>query len=147
MFRGPRFGGPGGLGSSTHILNSSYDVVQNVKPSGQYQGHDLTQDLHEFNMKGATGATAIIVSYVIIPLNVTYPGCDIANTTYTKTGVFSEVKTDGSDTELFSWAAIDYVDPHDTYICPGHKQAGDGQTDASGFDFLYACVPSPISSP
>ena len=51
-------------------------------------------------------------------------------------GVFSEVTTDGTNKQLFSWAALDHVDPLDTYICPGQPQAGNGKSNVSGFDYL-----------
>lgn len=89
-------------------------------------------------MKGAKGSTALLSSYVTVPQNVTYPACGGNTIEYTKTGIFSEVSTNGKNEMLFSWAAIDYVDPHDTYVCPGQPQIGDGKTNTSGFDFLYS---------
>lgn len=137
QFQGPISGGPGGVGSWTKIQDQSYTTVQTVEPSGAWDSHNLTHDLHEFNMQGATGSSALIVSYVTYPHSVTYPKCNGSpSTTFTKTGIFSEVSTDGSNTELFRWVAIERVDPHDSYVCPGDANAGTGQVQASGFDFL-----------
>ena len=137
QFTGPVGGGPGGLGSYSSIMDETYTQVQAVAPSGVFDGQDLTQDLHEFNVLGTAGASALLTSYVTFPHNVTYPACPGSPTTpFTKTGLFTEVSTDGSNTTLFQWNAIDYVDPTDTFVCPGEPNVGSGTTESDGFDFL-----------
>ena len=137
QFKGAVGGGPGGLGSFTRIIDNTYTTVQEVSPSGKYKGRNLTTDLHEFNMKGTDGNSTLILSYITFPLNVSYPGCTMPDTQFTKTGIFSEVSTDGKDTEIFKWAAIDHVDPRDTYICPGDTNAGSGLHQGDGLDFFH----------
>ena len=137
QFKGAIGGGPGGLGSFTKIIDKTYTTVQEVTPSGKYRGHNLTTDLHEFNVNSAEGTSALIISYVTFPLNVSYPGCAMPNTNFTKTGIFSEVSTDGKNTEIFTWAAIDHVHPRDTYVCPGDTNAGSGLHQGDGLDFFH----------
>ena len=137
QFTGPIGGGPGGLGSFSEILDESYTLVRSVAPNGTYAGQSLTQDLHEFHVVGLKGQSALLTSYVSYAHSVTYAACPGSpSTAYTKNGLFSEVTTDGSNTELFQWSAIDHVDPHDTYVCPGDTNAGTGKTASDGFDFL-----------
>ena len=90
-----------------------------VTPSGEWEGKELTQDLHEFNMQGAKGETALIVTFVTVPRNITFPHCNGTSIEYLLSGVFSEVRTDGSNEEIFQWAAADHVDPQDSLVCPG----------------------------
>lgn len=123
--------------SFSQILDETYTQVMAVKPSGHFAGQTLTQDLHEFNVLGTAGASALLTSYVTFAHNVTYPACPGSPTTqYTKTGLLSEVSTDGLNTTLFQWNAIDHVDPTDTYVCPGDFNVGTGNTQSDGFDFL-----------
>ena len=143
-YLGPPQGGPGGPDSETRILDSAYKVVQTVRPSGQYQGQNLTEDYHEFHLKGPKGATALISSYVTVPHSATYPACNGSTTAYISTGVFSEVTTDGTNREIFQWSAIDHVDLQDTYVCPGQPQVGTGQNSSSAFDFLYEYIHAPL---
>lgn len=108
-----------------------------MAPSGTYAGQPLTQDLHEFHVVGLKGQTALITSYLTFPQKVTFPGCPnspISN--YTKNGLFSEVTTDGKNTTLFQWSAVDHVHPTDSYVCPGDLIAGGGTSPTDGFDFL-----------
>ena len=118
-------------------MDETYTTVQIVKPSGTYAGQSLTQDLHEFNVVGTSGSSALLTSYVTFAHNVTYPACPGSPTTaFTKNGLFTEVSTDGLNTLIFQWSAIDNVDPTDTYVCPGDTNAGTGNTITNGFDFL-----------
>ncbi|MCJ1293684.1 hypothetical protein MMC34_005239 [Xylographa carneopallida] len=119
-------------------MDQTYTQVAKVAPSGAFAGQNLTQDLHEFNVIGTAGASALITSYVNFAHNVTYPACPGSPTTpFTKTGLFTEVSTDGLDTALFQWNAIDYVDPTDTYVCPGENNVGTGNNIGDGFDFFH----------
>ena len=136
QFAGP-VGGGAGVGSFSQILDNTYTTVQTLRPMGTYAGQELTQDLHEFNVLGATGATALVTSYVTFAHNVTYPACPGSPTTpYTKNGLLSEISTDGKNTTIFQWSAIDHVDPTDTYVCPGDINVGGGTSISDGFDFL-----------
>ncbi|MCJ1314946.1 hypothetical protein MMC15_000260 [Xylographa vitiligo] len=138
QFTGPVGGGPGGLGSFSEIMDETYTQVVAVAPSGAFAGQDLTQDLHEFNVIGTAGASALVTSYVNFAHNVTYPACPGSPTTpFTKTGILTEVSTDGLNTTLFRWNAIDHVDPTDTYVCPGDFNVGTGTSIGDGFDFFH----------
>ncbi|MCJ1403607.1 hypothetical protein MMC11_006830 [Xylographa trunciseda] len=138
QFTGPIGGGPGGLGSFSTIMDETYTQVAAVAPSAAFNGQNLTQDLHEFNVIGTAGASALLTSYVNFAHNVTYPACPGSPTTpFTKTGLFTEVSTDGLNTTLFEWNAIDYVDPTDTYVCPGDNNVGTGENEGDGFDFFH----------
>ncbi|MCJ1283112.1 hypothetical protein MMC26_002439 [Xylographa opegraphella] len=138
QFTGPVGGGPGGLGSYSVIMDHTYTQVVAVAPSGAFAGQNLTQDLHEFNVLGTAGASALLTSYVNFAHNVTYPACPGSPTTpFTKTGLFTEVSTDGLNTTLFQWNAIDHVDPTDTYVCPGDNNVGTGKNIGDGFDFFH----------
>ncbi|MCJ1393156.1 hypothetical protein MMC18_006028 [Xylographa bjoerkii] len=138
QFTGPVGGGPGGVGSYSAILDETYTQVAAVAPSGTFAGQDLTQDLHEFNVIGTAGASALLTSYITYAHNVTYPACPGSpETPFTKTGLFTEVSTDGLNTTLFQWNAIDHVDPTDTYVCPGDNNVGSGKSISDGFDFFH----------
>ena len=136
QFAGPRGGGESHELSSTKIFDTSYNQVREIRPSGNWRNLSLTQDLHEFNLADG-GKTALITSYITFPQSVTYPHCDGNTTLFTKTGLFSEVTTDGINTEVFQWSASDYIDPTDTYVCPGEHLIGTGRTANDGFDFFH----------
>ena len=139
-FQGVRGGGTGSHGSGTFIYDDTYTKVQEVTTSGTWRNQSLTPDLHEFNIVD-NGASALMTSYITIEENVTYPDCagktNFTTTRFTKTGLFSEVTTDGTNTELFQWAASDHIDPTDTYVCPGDRMVGNGQFANSSFDFFH----------
>lgn len=136
QFRGPFSGGPS-TASFSQILDEKYRTVRTIGPTGEFAGQPLKQDLHEFHVVGSKGQTALITSYVTFPHHVAFPGCPhspISN--YTRNGLFSEVTTDGKNTTLFQWSAVDHVDPTDAYVCPGDLNSGGGTSQTDGFDFL-----------
>ena len=136
QFAGARGGGSSHALSSTKLFDRSYNEVREIRPSGTWRNLSLTQDLHEFNLvKG--GKTALITSYITFAQDVSYPHCDGNTTIFTKTGLFSEVTTDGTNTEIFQWCASDYVDPLDTYVCPGEHLIGSGRGAGEGMDFFH----------
>lgn len=134
MFKGPVYGL--GHGSFSRILDSAYNQVQTLAPSLTYRHKVVGQDLHEFNTVG-NGSSALVSSYATVPLNHTFLNCpDGPTAQYIKTGLFSEVTTDGTNTTLFSWNALDHVDVNDTPLCPGEVTAHTGANSSDGFDFL-----------
>lgn len=137
QFAGP-IGGGVGVNSFSYILDESYTPKVALRPMSIYHGQQLTQDLHEFQVVGAPlGATALMTSYVTIQENVTYTACAGSPATqFTKTGLLSEISTDGKNTTLFSWSASDHIDPRNTYVCPGDFNVGSGKSAEDGFDFL-----------
>ena len=137
QFEGPQGGGQGAVGSMTKIYDNTYAVVQQVMPSGSWKDIKLTQDLHEFNMVGSNGDSAVMTSYITYTQNNSFPACpNSPSTAFIKTGLFSEIATDGTNKELFQWSALDYIDPTETVVCPGDKNAGAGMNQNDGFDFL-----------
>lgn len=137
LFTGAYRGGDGGTSSYSELMDDTYTVVRVVRPNAMYLNETLTQDLHEFQIVGPGGSSALMTSYVTYPANLSFPACpDAPTTSYMKTGVFSEVSTDGSNTTIFLWSATDHVDPQDTYVCPGTIDAGFGNSTETGFDFL-----------
>jgi hypothetical protein len=134
MFKGPVAGL--GKGSFSRILDNTYSQVQAVSPSFAFQNRVINQDLHEFNPVG-NGSSTLVSSYATIALNHTFSQCPGApSVKYVKTGLFSEVSTDGANSTLFAWNALDHVDINDTPLCPGYVTAQTGMKPAEGFDFL-----------
>ncbi|MCJ1479307.1 hypothetical protein MMC13_007992 [Lambiella insularis] len=138
QFVGQTGGGAGGIGSFSQIMDETYSQVLAMRPTGTFAGQELTQDLHEFNVLGTAGSSALVTSYITFAHNVTYPACPGSpSTAFTKTGLFSEVSTDGLNTTLFQWNAIDHVDPTDAFVCPGDNNVGTGNVASDGFDFFH----------
>ena len=137
QFEGPQGGGQGAVGSLSHVYDNTYTSVQTVMPSGKWNNIMLTQDLHEFNMIGPNGESALMTSYITFEQNNTFPAClNAPSTAFIKTGLFSEVSTDGTNKELFQWSSLDHVDPTETFVCPGELNAGGGANQDDGFDYL-----------
>ncbi|MCJ1307949.1 hypothetical protein MMC25_001598 [Agyrium rufum] len=134
QFTGDIGGGPGGVRSYSEVFDNTYTPVVRAAPKGTVLGQPLTQDLHEFNVKDG-GDTALMTSYVTYAATVTYPACPGSPTTnFTKTGLFTELSLDGKNTTIFQWNAIEHIDPHDTYVCPGDTNVGTGANVGNGFD-------------
>ena len=78
-----------------------------------------------------------MTSYITVAQNNTFPACANSPTTsFIKSGLFSEVATDGTNKELFQWSALDHLDPAETIVCPGQPNVGAGKVETDGFDFL-----------
>ena len=136
QFQGPVGGGPS-TASFSQILDKTYTTVRTMEPSGTFAGQRLSQDLHEFHVEGSEGQTALSTSYLTFQQQATFPGCPNSPTSnYTKNGLFSEITTDGTNTTVFQWSAVDHVDPTDSYVCPGDLGTGGGTSPTDGFDFL-----------
>ena len=138
QFAGPRGGGPAYHGSYSEIFNQSYSSQTQVRPVGTISGQSLTHDLHEFNVVGEEGETALITSYITVQRNITFVHCPgQPSVQWLKDGAFSEMSTDGSNANLFQRAFLDLVDPADTYVCPGDHLVGSGTGPGDTFDYLH----------
>ena len=141
QFAGAVGGGPG-TRSFSQLIDATYTSVVAMSPQGVVDGQQVTQDLHEFNVLGTDGATALATTYINVQHPVVYSKCTGSPaTTWTKSGVFTEFSTDGLNTTIFQWNALDWVDPTDTYVCPNEPGVGNGTTADNGFDFLSVSLP------
>ena len=127
-----------GQGSFGQILDPSYTPVQEVMANkSSFANQALRTDLHEFNVGASGSNTALITSYVTFKQAETLPFCGGAKVNFTTTGLFSEVSTDGLNTPLFVWNAIEHVPVSSTYVCPGEDPTvGGGTAQTDGFDYL-----------
>lgn len=119
------------------IIDSNYNQVQALAPSVQYDGQTIPEDRHEFNMLGANGASALLTSFVATQHSAKLTSCPGSPTVkWIFNGAFTETSTDGLNTTLFQWNALDHVNVTDTYVCPGEYRVNSGASVASPFDFL-----------
>lgn len=134
MYIGPRGGGRAERSYSL-ILDQSYRPVQKLAPGKMYNGARLTQDLHEFNPLDPTGETALLNSFAPIQSPTKLPQCEGKTPQHILNSIFTETSTDGLNTTLFEWSALDHIPVTDTYVCPGQFLVGDGSAE-DAFDYL-----------
>jgi hypothetical protein len=135
FFNGQRTGGKA-LDSYSLILDDSYNKVQALAPSFEYQGVTLTQGLHEFHLVG-DGSSALVSSMAAVRLPTVFEHCPgSANATFLQTSLFTEITTDGTNTTLFHWDALHYLNVTESVTCPGYPNTGRGEKLDDGVDFL-----------
>jgi hypothetical protein len=114
----------GGYGFGYNLLlNQSYQVVANVTT-------DLTglaADIHEFQI--TANDTALLSAYNATALDLTPYGGSADG--YILDGLFQEVDI-ATGKGLFTWKALDHVDPTECYVSPG-----DTGTEASPWDYFH----------
>jgi hypothetical protein len=112
------------------ILDSSYSIVKSVQTGLGI----AAADQHEFKVQ-ADGKSALLTSYDPSPydlsaFNITgYQGWIMNNH-------FQEVSTSNNEV-LFSWSAIDHVDPSESFVLPASTDvSGNGTSKDSAWDYL-----------
>lgn len=135
MFKGHE-GDPAERWSHSKIIDNTYKTVQTLSPSAAYNGRQLRQDLHEFNLLDH-GQSALLTSYATVAHEVVFEHCEEKPLIkYITTGLFTETSTDGLNSTVFQWNALDHVDVLDTFVCPGQYRIRPGQTSREGTDYL-----------
>ncbi|KAK8201588.1 hypothetical protein M8818_005842 [Zalaria obscura] len=104
-------------------LNSSYDVVYEVTPSGNLDG-----DLHEFQI--TANDTALMTIYDIIPTDLSSIGGPKDGWIYD--GIFQELDI-ASGELLFEWRASDHYAVEETLAPVGKK----GRSEEDAFDYFH----------
>lgn len=103
-------------------LNSSYDVVRQVKAANDMEG-----DLHEFHI---IGDTALITVYDIIPADLSSIGGPAQGWIYD--GLFQEIDIESGDL-IFQWRASEHYDVKESF----GKMSGHGGSEDDAWDFFH----------
>jgi hypothetical protein len=114
------------------IVDSDYRIVASVQ-----SGDNTTPvDMHEFWLTEG-GETALITSYNIIPVDLSYPPYNVMDQQgWLTQGVFQEIDI-ATGRVLFEWFSSNHVDIRDTRIMPHTTDVGgDGWTPRTPFDYL-----------
>ncbi|KAF9636611.1 putative Arylsulfotransferase protein [Lasiodiplodia theobromae] len=118
------FQGEGRLGYAKGVgmvLDSSYDLVKMVKPSGSLSG---TADMHEFQLAD-DGRTALMTIYQTVPYDLSPFGIT-GGFGWIVEAVFQEVAVDTGEV-VFEWRSLDHEETsplHGEKILPGNTLVG-----------------------
>lgn len=91
--------------------------------------------MHEFQLFGPQGDTAVVTAYQTIPYDLS--GYNISSGLgWLQEGVFQEIRVATGEV-LFEWFSTNHVDPREGAVEPGDSDiSGDGRSGRTAWDYL-----------
>ncbi|KAJ6611304.1 ASST-domain-containing protein [Mycena sp. CBHHK59/15] len=121
------------------LMNSNYEIVMNVtavSPTGA--------DVHEFNVVGPGNTSAVLTSYVPVPVRWTFPSpctkplkiitkADLSSVGGLENGWYMDVLIQEVEIStgalLFNWSTLDHIPLNESYLVPTTQFEGSKEAD------------------